>query len=259
MDKKGGSIAVFDSGVGGLTVLSEVTRALPHEDIIYYGDAASCPYGTKSAARIKELTTAAVERLTRMGVKMVIIACNTATAYAIDYLRESFPIPFIAIEPAVKPAIKATLTKRIAVVATQGTLSGERLERLCSTAPSDIVIIKSEGSGFVELVEQSMEQSAEADRQVERVIAPLIERGVDQIILGCTHYPFLLQSIEKVIRGRGVSVINPAEAVALRAADILQKEGILSENSSCGTITFTSSLSEEYNRSLKIKFNNYHF
>ncbi len=251
-------IGIFDSGMGGLTILAKVKEMLPFENIIYYADAKNCPYGGRSASEITRLTCAAVGQLVDMGAKLVVVACNTATAYAIEELRAKYSIPIVAIEPAVKPAAMASPSGRIALLATKGTLEGERLEQLCKTLPATVHIMKVEGKGFVELVEQGLEGTPQADSCVNDVLAPIVAQGVDQIVLGCTHYPFLTSSISKVIKNRNIGIVDPAFAVAARVRDILTKTDSLSKNNRKKNIVFKSSLAGEYDILLENKLKYFH-
>ena len=184
-------IGVFDSGLGGLTVWSELRRRLPRESLLYYGDGKNCPYGDKTREQVTEAVDFAVRRLVDRGVKLIVVACNAATAMAIDHLRAAYPIPFVGLEPAVKPAALSSRSGVIGILATAATLRG-RLFRETSRRYEDRVrIIARVGEGFVELVEQNRERTEEAYRRVERLLEPMIEAGADRIVLGCTHYPFL--------------------------------------------------------------------
>ena len=184
-------IGVFDSGLGGLTVWSELRRRLPRESLLYYGDGKNCPYGDKTREQVTEAVDFAVRRLVDRGVKLIVVACNAATAMAIDHLRAAYPIPFVGLEPAVKPAALSSRSGVIGILATAATLRGKLFRETSRRYEDRVRIIARVGEGFVELVEQNRERTEEAYRRVERLLTPMIEAGADRIVLGCTHYPFL--------------------------------------------------------------------
>lgn len=219
-------IGVFDSGLGGLTVWSELRRRLPRESLLYYGDGKNCPYGDKTREQVTEAVDFAVRRLVDRGVKLIVVACNAATAMAIDHLRAAYPIPFVGLEPAVKPAALSSRSGVIGILATAATLRG-RLFRETSRRYEDRVrIIARVGEGFVELVEQNRERTEEAYRRVERLLEPMIEAGADRIVLGCTHYPFLRPVLDRIVAGRDVRIVDPSPAVARRVAELLDRGGL---------------------------------
>lgn len=213
-------IGVFDSGVGGLSVWRELYRELPCEKYLYVSDSGHCPYGPKPKEEIVARATAISEYLISEGAEIVVVACNTATAAAINHLRSTFTIPFVGMEPAVKPAAINTRTGAIGVLATKGTFKGELYLRTLHKFASNATVMEQVGEGLVELVESGNTDSPQAREIVGKYIVPMVESGVDHIVLGCTHYPFL----EKVIRefaGDGVEIVNPAPAIARRVAQVL--------------------------------------
>ena len=215
-------IGLFDSGMGGLSVWQQISRALTSESLIFFGDGVRCPYGSRGKEEVLQFTVEAVERLIAEGCKLIVIACNTATAVAIDYLRANYPqIPFVGLEPAVKPAALSTKTGTVAVLATQRSLEGELFVNTSAKYADKVNIIKAVGKGFVEIVEEGREHSAEADSAVKEVVEPLIAAGADRIVLGCTHYPFLRANIERVIGDRDVKVVDSGEAVSRRVEQLL--------------------------------------
>ncbi len=221
-------IGIFDSGLGGLSVWRAVRELLPGESIIYFGDGANCPYGNKSREEIERLTLDGVGFLVEKGAKLVVVACNTATAAAIDAVRERFAqVPVVGVLPAVKPAAATTKTGVIAVLATESLLAGEGLKRYVEEFARGVEVIAAVGEGFVEIVEDGREDSDETFRKVREVVEPLIERGADKIVLGCTHYPFLRGIIEGAIGSRDVEVIDPSSAVARRVEQLLNENGLL--------------------------------
>lgn len=219
-------IGVFDSGVGGLSVLRELVRALPHEKFIYFSDNAHCPYGGKSAAYVIDRARWITDFLLGRGCSMIVIACNTATAAAVATLRGEYPaVPFVGIEPAIKPAAAATLTGVVGVLATRGTLSGEKYHIALGRMPAGIRVVEHVGEGFVELVESGDVSLPAARETVAASVYPLLEAGADVLVLGCTHYPFLSKCIGSVAAewcqehdpARKISIIDPSPAVAKQA------------------------------------------
>jgi glutamate racemase len=216
-------IGVFDSGVGGLSVWNEIVKILPEEEIIYFGDSAYCPYGRKSKKEIILRVTKIVDFLIEKGCGLIVVACNTVTAAAIDYLRKSYDIPFVGMEPALKPAVLNSKTGVVGVLATHGTLKGELYHRTLHKYASDTKVLEQAGDGLVELVESGEINSAKGETLLRRYIVPMIEQNADHIVLGCTHYPFLINQIEHIV-GHGVTIVNPAPAVAKHTVEILNQE-----------------------------------
>ena len=219
-------IGIFDSGTGGLSVFREIFRLLPEEKYIYYSDNANCPYGEKSREYIIDRTRSITSFLIDQGADIIVVACNTATAAAITTLREEFPICFIGMEPAVKPAAQATETGVVGVLATAGTLKATKYIDTREKWAHDVKIVEHIGQGFVELVENGTVTGEEAEAVVEKSVRPLIDAGADTIVLGCTHYPFLCETIRKVA-GKPVNLIDPAPAVAKHLLEIMQENGLI--------------------------------
>ena len=220
------AIGIFDSGLGGLSVWQALHDALPYESLIYLGDGARCPYGSRSREEVLKFTEEAVERLLSEGCKMIVVACNTATAVAIKYLREKYTdIPFVGLEPAVKPAALTTKSGVIGVLATKRSLEGDHFRRAEERFGSEVTILKAVGEGFVEAVEENREHTPETVELVRKAVLPLVEAGADKIVLGCTHYPFLRDEIASVA-GDGVEIIDSSEAVARRVISLLEENSI---------------------------------
>ena len=220
------TIGIFDSGSGGLSVYREIVKLLPQERYVYFSDNAHCPYGEKTAAYIQERGRIITEILLGLGADIIVVACNTATAAAIATLREEYPaIPFIGMEPAVKPAALGTETGVIGVLATAGTLKGSKYLNTRGRFEDDVRIVEHVGEGFVELVENGILDGPEAYETVRASLQPLLDAGADRIVLGCTHYPFLRPVIE-AIAGPDVQVIDPAPAVARQTVRVLAERGI---------------------------------
>jgi len=220
------SIGIFDSGAGGLSVYRELVKVLPRERYLYFSDNAHCPYGEKTAAYIQERGRTITEVLLGLGADIIVVACNTATAAAIATLRAEYPaVPFIGMEPAVKPAALGTRSGVIGVLATAGTLKGSKYLNTRGLYQDNVKIVEHVGQGFVELVEGGILDGPEAEATVRASLQPLLDAGADTIVLGCTHYPFLQPLIER-LAGPEVKVIDPAPAVARQTVRILQERGI---------------------------------
>jgi glutamate racemase len=208
-------IGMFDSGLGGLSVWREVVKQIPGESVVYLADSANCPYGPRPEQEIQLLCEKNVEFLLSKRCKLIVVACNTATSAAITHLREKYPVPFIGMEPAVKPAALHTKTGNIGILATQGTLNGKLFNETKKRFAENVNVHLQVGHGLVELVEKGLNESPEAEEALGRYIRPMLENNADHIVLGCTHYPFLSGLICK-IAGDRVTIIDPAPAVALQ-------------------------------------------
>ncbi|MBR3794133.1 MAG: glutamate racemase [Alistipes sp.] len=247
-------IGVYDSGFGGLSVWRELHRALPRESLIYLGDGKNCPYGNKTEEQIRELAERAVGDLVERGCKMVVVACNTATAAAIEYLRERFShLPIVGLEPAVKPACAMTRSKVVGVIATERSLVGRKFLSTLERYGQGVEVLKVVGEGFVEAVEADAEQEPRTEELVHRVVEPIIERGADVIVLGCTHYPFLGDVIRRVVGDREVAVIDSGEAVEKRVESLLDKFSLRCAEDNVPRLEFLSYADEEYRARLEHK------
>lgn len=246
-------IGVFDSGLGGLTVWRELQRGLPNESLYYFGDGINCPYGDKSKDEVLQYVVNAVEELIGHNIKMLVVACNAATAFSIDYLRANYSIPIVGMEPAVKPAVLNSKSGVVGVVATAATLNGSFFSATYDKYAEKATIIPSVGDGFVELVESNMEESQEALSRVEQVILPLIDQGVDEIVLGCTHYPFLIKAIKEVIGDRDIKIIDPASAIKCRVEQLLNDYNISASATNMAEYKFFTASNEKYLLKLKRK------
>lgn len=218
-----GLIGVFDSGVGGLSVLRHIRRALPNERLIYVADSGHVPYGDKPASYIEQRSLTLTRFLLGQGADAIVIACNTATAAAAATLRKQFSIPIVAMEPAVKPAVAATRSGVVGVLATVGTLESARFAALLERHGGEVEIVTQGCPGLVEQVEQGDLGGARARELIERYTAPLLARGADTLILGCTHYPFLAPLITEVV-GNAITLVDTGEAVARQLQRRLQTE-----------------------------------
>ena len=213
-------IGIFDSGVGGLSVWKEILRLIPCARFSYVSDGAYCPYGPRSAEEVIERTRAITRFLLHKGVDIIVVACNTATAAAIDTLRAEFDISFIGMEPAVKPAVLNSKSGVVGVLATKGTFNGKLYNNTLHKYGSGVEVLEQIGDGLVELVENGEYEGDKANALLHKYIDPMVNEGVDHIVLGCTHYPFLMREIEK-ITGKGVIIVDPAPAVAKHLLDLI--------------------------------------
>ncbi len=222
-------IGIFDSGSGGLSVLREIIKILPREKYIYFADNAFCPYGEKTPEFIQQRGRVVTDYLLSEGADIIVVACNTATAAAISTLRSEYDVNFIGMEPAVKPAALSSETGVIGVLATAGTLKGSKYLNTKGLYEDNVRIEERVGQGFVELVERGVLEGPEAERTVRDSLQPLLDSGADRIVLGCTHYPFLKDVIQR-LSGPSVQVIDPAPAVARHLLDVMEAEGLVRED-----------------------------
>ena len=222
-------IGIFDSGSGGLSVLREILKILPKERFLYYADTAFCPYGEKTPEFIQSRGRAITDYLLGEGADIIVVACNTATAAAISTLRKEYAVKFIGMEPAVKPAALSSESGVIGVLATAGTLKGSKYLTTKGLYEDNVKIVEHVGKGFVELVETGELDGPKAMKVVRKSLQPLLDEGADRIVLGCTHYPFLRDVIQK-IAGPSVQVIDPAPAVARHLLDVMKEESIIKED-----------------------------
>lgn len=218
-------LGVFDSGVGGLSVLREIRRELPDENTLYVADSGYAPYGDRPATYIEERAFVVVRFLVAQHAKAVVVACNTVTGVAVERLRAAFDLPIIAIEPAVKPAVSSTKTGIVGVLATTATLESPNVVRLLATYGAGTTVVAQPCPGLVDFVELGDLASAEARAAVERYVRPLVEQGADTVVLGCTHYVFL-EPLIRAVAGPGVAVVNPAPAVARQVRRRLDAAGL---------------------------------
>lgn len=236
-----GPIGIMDSGVGGLTVLRHIRKQLPHEDLLYFADQAHVPYGPQTPAKIKYYTQTITAFLLDQGAKLIVVACNAASAAALTHLRESFPeVSFVGMEPAVKPGATQSRQGKIGVLATTGTFNSERYARLMAQYGQGIMAYEDPCMGLVEEIEAGNLTTPETERILRQALTPMLSAGVDTIVLGCTHYPFVIGIIRKLV-GPEVTVIDPAPAVARQTHRILRKEERLANRSEAGAVLCYSS------------------
>jgi glutamate racemase len=235
-----GPIGVFDSGVGGLSVLRALHALLPHESLLYFADQANFPYGPRSVGEVRALALVAGRRLIVHGAKLVVVACNTASSAALPLLRQRLGVPVVGIEPAVKPACAATRTGRIGVLATAGTVQGAALAALVERVAGGVEVIRAPAPGLVDLVERGELDSAEARDRVAAALRPLRAAGVDVVALGCTHFAFLQRLVQDCL-GPEVLVLEPAAAVARQATRVLRERGLECSGREPGTVCYSTS------------------
>lgn len=237
-------IGFFDSGVGGISVLRKAVRLLPHENFLYYGDSKNAPYGSKDVETIRKLTSDAIDILVQENCKAIVVACNTATSVAIDFLREKyFGIPIIGIEPALKSAVECTDEGKILVLATPRTLTEKKFHALMAGVARTREVIKMPLPGLVEIIEQGVDVEEKADAYLKDALSGL-DRNIRAVVLGCTHYPFVKPSIRRIL-GDDVNIYDGSDGTSRRLHRVLQDRGLLNESTEPGTVTILNSLNSD--------------
>lgn len=236
---KSDPIGMFDSGVGGTSILKEIHELMPLERIIYLADSQNAPYGRKSKDEIIELAFKNTDLLLEMGCKIIVVACNTATTNAIDELRKKYKIPFIGIEPAIKKAALASSKKSIGILATKGTLTSELFTKTSSLYTKDIKTIEVIGTGLVEAIESGKVLEASTEKLLKEIMQPIIEKDIDYLVLGCTHYPYLIPQLEKILPSH-VKIIDSGKAVARQTKTILEVNNQLTEVQQDSPVFYTN-------------------
>ena len=234
------AIGVFDSGVGGLSVMREIAKQLPHEDILYFADSANCPYGPRPLEEVRKLSESVTAFLIRQGVKIVVVACNTASAASLHHLRVTFRVPIVGMEPAIKPAAERTESNKIGVIATKATFQGELFASLMERFAADVDVYTQACPGLVERIEAGLIEDVETEALLADYLKPMLDAGIDSLVLGCTHYPFLRRTIERVV-GPGVTVIDPSQAVARQTGWVLERKGLANRRNRMGEHFFYTS------------------
>ena len=222
-------IGIFDSGIGGTSIFKEIHSLLPAEHFIYLADSKHAPYGNKTKDEIVHLSIKNTELLLDEGCKIIVVACNTATTNAISYLREKYEVPFIGIEPAIKPAALKTRTKVVGILATRGTLSSQLFHKTTDLYASGIKVIEQVGEGIVPLIETGQLDSKKMLALLKNYIDPMIKADIDYLVLGCTHYPYLIPILEKMLPKK-VTIIDSGLAVAKQTQAILKANDLLNSN-----------------------------
>jgi|SRR3989344_40950 len=226
-------IGIFDSGVGGLSILLEIQKLLPRETIIFVADQSFVPYGGKTKEQLLERVIKIIEFLRKKNVKAVIMACNTATVYTVEEMRQKFQMPIIGTVPVIKTIASISKTKKTAVFSTPATAQSTYLDGLINKFAGGMEVTKVGGTGLEELVEEGELDSPEINAILQKELLPLVASGVDAIALGCTHYPFLRTNIEKIV-GKGVTVVDSGGAVSRRVKEVLTNNDGLSEQKGQG-------------------------
>jgi glutamate racemase len=222
-------IGIFDSGIGGTSIWKEIHRLLPNENTIYLADSANAPYGSKGKETIINLSVKNTEYLISQNCKLIVVACNTATTNAISILREKYSIPFIGIEPAIKPAALNSKTKAIGILATKGTLASELFNNTSSLYASGLKVIEQVGEGLVELIEMGKVDSVETKTLLKSYLKPMLDADIDYLVLGCTHYPYLIPLLLELLP-QHIKIIDSGEAVARQTKNILESMHLLNLN-----------------------------
>jgi glutamate racemase len=245
-------IGIFDSGVGGLSVWREIARQLPHEDTIYFADQIHIPYGPRSLQEIRSFSETITRFLLERGCKLIVVACNAASAAALKYLRATFPlVPFVGMEPAVKPAAETTHTGVVGVLATPATFQGELFASVVERFANGVHLVKEVCPGLVQQIEAGRLNTPDTLAMLDWFLRPIREAGADTIVLGCTHYPFVIEAIRQL--APGVNVIDPAPAVARQVDRVLRTRGWLRTEDRAGDHRFiTSGDLDRYQASLRL-------
>jgi glutamate racemase len=243
-------IGIFDSGVGGISVLRAVREQMPEESIIYFGDQGHIPYGSRPMEQIRKFSEAITKFLLEKNAKIIVVACNTASAAALKYLREMFPeLQFVGMEPAVKPAAEQTQTGKVGVLATPATFQGALYASLVERFANGVELFQNTCPGLVQQIEQGKLDSEETHRILKGALLPMLEKHIDTVVLGCTHYPFVIPLIQQIV-GKNVRVIDPAPAVAKQTRRLLEAGGMRTRSESKGVMEFYTSGDSDTLRSL---------
>jgi glutamate racemase len=243
-------IGIFDSGVGGLSVLRAIRSQMPEESVLYFGDQGHIPYGPRPMEQIRDFSEAITAFLLEKNAKIIVVACNTASAAALKYLREKFPdVPFVGMEPAVKPAAEHTQTGKVGVLATPATFQGALYASVVERFANGVDLFQSTCPGLVQQIENGNLMGEEPRQILNEALSPMLQNNIDTVVLGCTHYPFVIPLIQQ-IAGANVRVIDPAPAVAKQLQRLLQATGLKNESQSPGGVTFYTSGDPEDLKSL---------
>jgi len=243
-------IGVFDSGVGGISVLRAIRREMPEESVIYFGDQGHIPYGPRPMGQIRNFSGAITKVLLEKNAKIIVVACNTASAAALKFLREKFPdVQFVGMEPAVKPAAEYTQTGKVGVLATPATFQGALYASVVERFANGVELFQNTCPGLVQQIERGNLSGEETRWILENALRPMLEKNIDTVVLGCTHYPFVIPLIQQIV-GDNVRVIDPAPAVAKQTGRLLEARGMRTQSVSNGKIKFYTSGDPNVLRSL---------
>lgn len=240
-DKRLAPIGVFDSGVGGLSVLRAVRQQIPEESVIYFGDQGHVPYGPRPLQQVRDFSEAITRFLLEKGAKVIVVACNAASAAALTYLRKTFPeISFVGMEPAVKPAAEHTETGVVGVLATPATFQGALYASVVERFAAGVELLQNTCPGLVQQIEKGDLDGPETESILQNALVPMLGKNIDTVVLGCTHYPFVIPTIQKVV-GEKVRVIDPAPAVARQTGRLLDAQGLRYPEAGRGEVRFFTS------------------
>jgi glutamate racemase len=249
-------IVLFDSGVGGTSILKEIIHLLPHENIVYLADSKNAPYGLRTRQDIINLSIKNTELAIQMEAKMIIVACNTASTNAISFLRSHYTLPFIGIEPAIKPAALNSKAKRIGVLATKGTLSSELFKQTSESFTKGINVIEVIGEGIVEAVEGGWTDDKTFVDNLNQQIQPFIKEDIDYLVLGCTHFPYIIPKLKELLP-KHVTIIDSGRAVARQTKAVLEEQHLKNTEDSFGHINiYTNTVNSSHLRELMKDFKN---
>ncbi|XCF06896.1 glutamate racemase [Tamlana crocina] len=245
-------IGIFDSGVGGTSIWKEIHALMPYENSIYLADSKNAPYGPKGKKAITELSIKNTEYLINQGCKIIVVACNTATTNAIDYLRKNYNVPFIGIEPAIKPAALQTQTHAVGILATEGTLSSELFHKTSLLFAKNVTVLEQIGDGIVELIESGQLHSEEMKTLLKLYLQPMIDANIDYLVLGCTHYPYLIPILIDLLP-KHVKIIDSGQAVAKQTKAVLEKLELLNLSTTQPNLQFFTNGNPQIMQSLLSK------
>ncbi|HKY54505.1 MAG TPA: glutamate racemase [Anaerolineales bacterium] len=234
-------IGIFDSGIGGISVLRAIREHTPNESVIYFGDQRHIPYGPRPMEQIRNFSEAITKFLLEQNAKIIVVACNTASAAALKYLREKFPdVQFVGMEPAVKPAAEHTQTGKVGILATPATFQGALYASVVERFANGVELYQNTCNGLVQQIEQGNLEGEETRKILEDALLPMLDKNIDTVVLGCTHYPFVIPLIQTIV-GDNVRVIDPAPAVARQVKRLLEVGGMRNASKSKGNIKFYTS------------------
>lgn len=245
-------IGIFDSGVGGLSVLRSIRQLLPEELVIYFGDQGHVPYGPRPLEQVRDFSEGITRFLLSRQAKIVVVACNAASAAALTYLRQSYPeVPFVGMEPAIKPAVEHTSSGVVGILATPATFQGALYASVVERFATGVELLKSTCPGLVQKIEDGDLSSPKTRSILEEALRPMLKRNIDTVILACTHYPLVIPLIEEIV-GPGVRVIDPAPAVARQTQRLLESRGLRRPAGFSGSVEYlTSGEAGSFSRVLK--------
>ena len=246
-------IGIFDSGVGGLTILNSISQVLANENIIYLSDNINSPYGEKSNEKIEKICYDNSKFLIQKKCKLIVVACNTATTNCIKKLRFDFKVPFVGVEPAIKPASLKTKSGKIGILATKGTLKSKLFSITSNKHTNDISVIEENADELVKLIESGIMEGEKLNSVLKKHLNPMIEMGIDQLVLGCTHFPLVIKEIKKILP-KGINVLESSKAVATQTKVIIEKFNFINQLGSGKKVFYCNGSTKTLNNILNHKF-----